>query len=171
MDTWIRNAMLNVFFNYLGGNEVFDHILPPINDKNERFNQGYPHVINLDTLKCPCGTSFLSKQSSAICVACGTATCSAECHDKYSQSVNNCLYHVNFVKNEETLKIQGLRNIKLIDLIKAMKLDLPVYSPTSITNSKFMKSMTYKPFEFILQRGFRQYGQPHVNKYNHRNIL
>jgi hypothetical protein len=57
--------------------------------------------------------------------------------------------------------LQGLRNLKATDFIKAMKLDIPMYSPTTFLNSKFMKSLTFKPFTAILQRGFRQYGQPH----------
>ncbi len=116
----------------------------------------------MEKLYCPCGCGFLSKMTSTICTACGIATCSAECHDKYSQSIDNCTYHVNFVKNEHTHKLQGLRNIKVTDLINAMKLELPQYSPTNLTNSKFIKSMIYQPFVFVLQRGFRQYGQPHI---------
>ena len=64
--------------------------------------------------------------------------------------------------NEETARIQGLRLIKVTDLINAMKLQLPVFTRTSLSNSKFLKALVSPtPFSFILQRGFRQYGQPH----------
>lgn len=56
-----------------------------------------------------------------------------------------------------------MRNLKVSDYVKAMKLELPNYSPVSISNSKFMKAlMSPYPFTLILQRGFRQYGQPNV---------
>ncbi len=138
--------------------------------KNERFNQGYPYLLDLKKLKCPCGTPFLSKETSTICSACGTATCSSECHNTYSQKDANCRFIRNFVINNQTSNIQvkckftkGLRNIRIKDLVYSMKNDFPAYSPASLSSHKFMKIVTGpSPFTFIVQRGFRQYGQPHV---------
>jgi len=115
-------------------------------------------------LKCPCGNHFLEKSTSTICSACGSASCSSECHDQHLQSNNRCLYSRNFNVNEKTKKIQGLRNIKVLDIINAYKFSVPNFTPLSISNSKFIKAlMSPDPLTIILQRGFRQYGQPHVN--------
>ena len=157
------NSHFDKYCNVEWGLEIFDNIEPAKNIKNERFNLGYPFMIDIQKLKCPCGCEFLSKETSTICAACGTATCSSECHDKYAQKENKCLFIKNFTPNEETAKIQGLRLIKVTDFLKAIKLNLQVYTRTSLVNSKFMKALVSpEPFTYILQRGFRQYGQPHV---------
>lgn len=158
------NKHFDKYCNMEWGLDIFDNLELSKNDKNEKFNLGYPFTFDMQKLKCPCGSPFLSKMSSSICSACGTATCSPECHDKYAQRENKCLFIKNFTPNAETSKIQGLRLIRVTDLITAMKLKLPAFSRTSLSNSKFMKAMTsMEPFKFILQRGFRQYGQPHVS--------
>ena len=56
---------------------------PPHNEKNDSFNSGYRTLFDWESAKCPCGARLVGKQTSSICSACGTATCSAECHDKY----------------------------------------------------------------------------------------
>ena len=160
------NSHIDRFCDVEWGTEVFGLLEPPLNDKNEKFNLGNPYIFDLQKIKCPCGTLLLSENTSTICSACGTATCSSECHDKYMQKENKCLFIKNFVPNEKTATIQGLRLIKVTDFINALKNDLPVFSPTSLSNSKFLKALVSPyPFLFILQRGFRQYGQPHVIKY------
>ena len=58
----------------------------PRNDMNEKFNLGYRTLIDLTELKCPCGNRIAGIRTATFCSACGTATCSAECHDKYVQS-------------------------------------------------------------------------------------
>jgi hypothetical protein len=157
------NKHFDNYCNMEWGLDVFDSLELSKNDKNERFNIGNPFLIDLQKLKCPCGTPFLSKSTSTICSACGTATCSAECHEAHSQRDNKCLFIRNFTPNAETALIQGLRLIKVVDILKAIKFEVPAYTNTSFTNSKFMKSMTGPSiFTIILQRGFRQYGQPHV---------
>jgi hypothetical protein len=161
------NKHFDKYCNVEWGLEVFTFLEPPRNEKNEKFNKGLPFGVDITKLKCPCGTPFLSKNTSAICSACGTATCSAECHEKYAQKEGKCLFINNFTPNSETATVQGLRLIKVTDFINAMKFNLPVLSPTSLSNSKFMKALTSPfPFYFILQRGFRQYGQPHVINFN-----
>ena len=123
-------------------------------------------LLDLEKLDCPCGSPFLDKSTSTICAACGSATCSAECHENHIQSNHLCLFINNFNKNAETKNIQGLRNIKAIDIINAYKFDVPLYIPLSVSNSKFIKAlMSPIPFSIILQRGFRQYGQPHVSEF------
>jgi hypothetical protein len=158
------NSHLDRYCDVEWGLEIFSDLELAKNDINERFNTGYPFILNLDKLKCPCGTPFLSKMTSTICSACGTATCSAECHDKYAQKENKCLFIRNFTPNETTAGIQGLRLLKVTDFLHAMKINLPIFSRTSLANSKFMKALVSpEPLSVILQRGFRQYGQPHVS--------
>lgn len=157
------NLHFDGYCNIEWGLEVFNSLEPTKNEKNEKFNLGYPMGLDIQKLACPCGTPFLSKMTSTICSACGTATCSADCHDKFAQKPDKCLFIKNFTPNEQTSLIQGLRIIKAVDFINAMKNDLPFYSPCSVSNSKFMKALLSPfPFYIILQRGFRQYGQPHV---------
>jgi len=44
-----------------------------------------------------------------------------------------------------------------------MKFDFPPLTPTSIASPKFIRPLVgFSPFSIILQRGFRQYGQPNV---------
>ena len=85
---------------------MFNNLEPVRNDKNDRFNMGYPFVTNLQTLKCPCGTDFLASEKSAFCSACATATCSSECHDKYMQKDKKCSFSSNFVDHRSTKHIQ-----------------------------------------------------------------
>lgn len=160
--------MLNVIentCNELGGLEVFNDLELAVDEKNDTLNLGHPFTVDLEALKCPCGTPFLDKSTSSICAACGSATCSAECHAKYAQDDGKCLFIRNFVENEQTVNIQGLRTLKATDFINAVKLDIPYLSPVSISNSRFMRALRgASPFTVIVQRGFRQYGQPHVCK-------
>jgi len=68
------------------GFDIFNHMEAPRNELNEIFNQGYRATVDLLKLKCPCGNPIPGIKTSTICAACGTATCSAECHDKFVQS-------------------------------------------------------------------------------------
>ena len=120
-------------------------------------------LLDIEKLKCPCGNHFLDKSTSTICAACGSATCSQGCHENHIQSNNLCLFINNFNRNHETKNIQGLRTIKVLDVINAYKFDVPPFEPISVSNSKFIKAlMSPIPLSIILLRGFRQYGQPHV---------
>lgn len=166
------NSHIDKYCDVQWGNDIFVDLEDSKNDKNERFNLGYPFTLNLDKVQCPCGSPFLSKMTSTICSACGTATCSAECHDKYAQKIKKCLFIRNFTPNKDTAEIQGLRFIKVTDILRAYKLNLPTFTRTSISNSKFMKALVSpQPFSLILQRGFRQYGQPHVSLISIRMLL
>ena len=65
------------------GFDVFNAMEAPRDDKNEAFNAGYRSLFSFEEAKCPCGGSLVGKKSSTVCAACGTATCSAECHDRF----------------------------------------------------------------------------------------
>ena len=82
------------------GFDIFNHMEAPRDETNEKFNLGYRTTIDLDILKCPCGNPIAGIRSSTFCAACGTATCSAECHDKFVQSKGKCLFIRNFVDTE-----------------------------------------------------------------------
>ena len=87
------------------GFDIFNVMEPPRNEINEMFNSGHQTTLDLTKLKCPCGNPIIGNKGSTICAACGTATCSAECHDKFAQSVGKCLFIRNFVPNDQTRKI------------------------------------------------------------------
>ena len=87
------------------GFDIFNDMEAPRNETNEIFNLGHRATVDLLKLKCPCGNQIPGIRTSSICAACGTATCSAECHDKFVQSVGKCLFIRNFVKNDQTQSI------------------------------------------------------------------
>lgn len=68
------------------GFDIFNVMEPPRDDKNEAFNAGYRTLLDFEKTKCPCGSKTVGNKNTTVCAACGTATCSAECHDKYVQS-------------------------------------------------------------------------------------
>ena len=68
------------------GFDIFKYMESPRNETNDNFNKGYRALVDLTKLKCPCGNDIAGSRTSTICSGCGTATCSAECHDKYVQS-------------------------------------------------------------------------------------
>ena len=65
------------------GFDIFNDMEAPRNEANELFNQGYRTTVDLLKLKCPCGNPIPGIKTSTFCAACGTATCSAECHDRF----------------------------------------------------------------------------------------
>lgn len=65
------------------GFDIFNVMEPPRNEKNEVFNAGYRSVLDFEKTHCPCGTKLAGKKDSSVCACCGTATCSAACHDKF----------------------------------------------------------------------------------------
>ena len=123
------------------GFDVFNAMEPPRNEINEKFNAGYRTLLDFESAKCPCGTPLVGKTSSTVCSACGTATCSAECHDHYVQSRGKCLFIRNFTINEVTSKIQGMRNIHWINAYAMFRDNLPEFTPSSRSSPKFMKAM------------------------------
>lgn len=47
--------------------------------------------------------------TAAICVACGTGTCSSNCHTVHMESTNLCTFHNNFKNPSESKKL-NVRN-------------------------------------------------------------
>lgn len=88
------------------GFDIFSHMEPSRSDLNDDFNAGYRTLFDFEQAKCPCGAPLVGKRDATVCAACGTATCSAECHDRFVQSQNKCLFIRNFMVNEETRHIQ-----------------------------------------------------------------
>lgn len=149
------------------GSELSLIIKKSATSENSRFNLGYPFVLNLLTLKCPCGTEFLSSENSSFCSACSNPTCSAECHKKYCEDEGYCNFKINFLESLETQQFNGMRLIDIKSLIKSIEEEFPPFARNSISNSKFMASLVGNdPFTIILQRGFRQYGQPRPEMLN-----
>ena len=65
------------------GFDIFNRMETPRNELNDQFNRGYRTKLDLTKLKCPCGNNIPGIRTSTFCAACGTATCSAECHDRF----------------------------------------------------------------------------------------
>lgn len=65
------------------GFDIFNSMEAPRNELNEKFNAGYRTLLDWESAKCPCGTKLVGNVKSTVCSACGTATCSAECHDHF----------------------------------------------------------------------------------------
>ena len=77
------NEHFDAFHRVDWGFDIFNKMEPPRNDLNEKFNSGYRTLMDFEDAKCPCGAKLVGKVQTTVCSACGTATCSAECHDKY----------------------------------------------------------------------------------------
>jgi hypothetical protein len=123
------------------GFDIFNVMEPPRNELNETFNAGHRATLDLTKLKCPCGNPIIGNKSSTFCAACGTATCSAECHDKFCQAPGKCLFIRNFVTNDATNKIQGLRTILWINQFAMMRDNHPPGTSFSMTSPKFMTAL------------------------------
>ena len=143
------------------GFDVFNSMEPSRNDMNDLFNAGYRTLLDWESAKCPCGTKLVGNKNSTICSACGTATCSAACHDHYVQSKGKCLFVRNFITRNETKDIQGFRNIYWLNAYLMYRDNLPEFTPCSRSSPKFMIAMLGPNKNTMwLQRGYRHYGQP-----------
>lgn len=150
------------------GVDLIPNLKKPYNEVNIKFNLGYPFILNLEEIKCPCGTPFLESNNSSICSACGTATCSSKCHHEHLTKTDSCCFDSNFFNEKYPVNVSsGLRSMRILDFLKAIEYNYPPFTRNSSSDSKFMSSYTgEEPFHIILQRGFRQYGQPHLNTLN-----
>lgn len=143
------------------GFDVFNAMEPPRNELNEKFNLGHRTLIDWETAKCPCGAPLIGKKESAICSACGTATCSAACHDYFVQSRGMCLFVRNFTSSADLRNIQGLRNIHWRNGYAMQKDGLKEFHTCAKSSPKFIHAMLGpKKNTMWLQRGFRHFGQP-----------
>lgn len=143
------------------GFDVFNAMEPSRDELNDKFNAGYRTLIDFEDARCPCGSRLVGKKTATVCAACGTATCSAECHDRYVQSQGRCLFIRNFVDSPETRHIQGLRNIYWINGYAMYRDNCCEFTECSTCSHKFMKAtLGPKKNTMWLQRGFRHYGQP-----------
>lgn len=141
------------------GFDVFVAMEPSRNELNDKFNSGYRTLLDWEEAKCPCGAKLVGNRDAAVCSACGTATCSPQCHDHFVQSKGKCLFIRNFIENAETSKIQGMRNIHWINGYTMMRDNHKEFTYCSRASPKFMIAMLGpKKNTMWLQRGFRQYG-------------
>ena len=149
---------------HIGGYDIFEHLKDEDTQKADLFNQGYPAILDLGKLKCPCGKTFLSSPESTVCAACGSATCSAQCHDHYIQRLGKCGFAKNFDLKSADFGVQGLRGIRLENISKMQKQGVPAYSQCSPVSARFVFAALGPAKDTLyLQRGFRIYGSPCVN--------
>ena len=141
-------------------------------------NKGCRVKLNWRKLRCICGKPWLEGKDPTICLACLTATCSAECHLQL-QETHQCLFFTNFTPNDHVYeKINGFRAMLYQNIGLA-----PDKGRVTFGSPRF--ASVYKEGEdhLIIQRGYRQYGQPMTNTtscmeviednpdYEHRNCL
>lgn len=102
-----------------------------------------------------------------MCAACGTWTCSQECHSQHMSELNNCTFHHNFARSLNAMVVrsnQSLRSVRLQVIRQLQKEKLAVGSPVCKTSRAFMFAMLGDTEDFVyVQRGYRQYGQMHVS--------
>lgn len=126
----------------------------------QQLNAGATCEVDLRDVVCPCGTAFLSGTDSAMCCACGTATCSAKCHGKYCQEGGICVYSSNFVpaeRKKREAKGGGCRCIKLRDLSSCKFGDWPIQC-----GPKFVwVEITQQVHVLKVRRGMWRWGDPH----------
>mmetsp|Transcript_1218 Transcript_1218/g.1280 ORF Transcript_1218/g.1280 Transcript_1218/m.1280 type:complete len:333 (+) Transcript_1218:37-1035(+) len=153
------------------GHRVFDDMKMPDSDKNVMFNQGYVTKLSLKKLKCPCGKPFVNSPSSTICSACGTATCSVQCHEKYVRSRGLCVFYKNFTFVEETkLRFNGLFSVQWHKIRPVIKTAEPGTLIPGTSRRFMITKFGQEPLTLDLQRGFRQYGQPHEETLEHMEV-
>lgn len=111
------------------GYDIFKYMEPPHNENNELMNMGYRTTFDLEDMKCPCGTKIKNSRYSTMCAACGSWTCSAQCHDTYIQREGKCVFIRNFIKNSDTAHIQGLRHILGMNVFAMHKDGLKEHTP------------------------------------------
>lgn len=141
------------------GFDIFNAMEPSRNEVNDKFNAGYRTLLDFDSARCPCGSSLVGKKTATVCSACGTATCSAECHDRYVQRQGRCLFIRNFTPGLGTESIQGLRNILWANAYAMFRDNHREFTACSRSSPKFMLAMLGPTKNTIwLQRGFRHYG-------------
>ncbi|KRX09541.1 hypothetical protein PPERSA_12284 [Pseudocohnilembus persalinus] len=130
-----------------------------LDNKNKLFNQGYLTKLTLEKLQCPCG-SYIDQErpGSGMCVACGTATCSHECHQKYVEEEHQCTFNNNFSKE---MKGRGMRSLLFKNISIMKKKGYSDFTQITKTSPHFITGLlTEKLSEIYLLRGFRQYGNP-----------
>jgi len=160
-----HDCIIYRFHTHIGGYEVFEHLREEEEtEKADLFNKGYPAILDLNKLKCPCGKSFLESEEATVCAACGSATCSALCHQNHIQSKRKCVFANNFmVTPQNELKFQGLRGIRLVNILAMQKSNQPKYTQCSPVSARFVfAALGPAKNTLYLQRGFRIYGSPCV---------
>jgi len=74
---------IDTFHSVDWGFDVFNAMEPSRSEINDKFNAGYRTLLDFETAKCPCGKKLVGSVTSTVCSACGSATCSPQCHDIY----------------------------------------------------------------------------------------
>lgn len=102
------------------------------------------------------GTPFLESATSAFCVACGNATCSAACHTRFFEHSSKCTFHNHFLEGSPVIQMRSLtrQNIEFGE-----KKKLAVGTLLNRTSRSYLFGMVHpEPGKLYAQRGYRQYG-------------
>lgn len=71
----------------------------------KEFNTGSLIHLDINKLKCICGKP--ANEHTAICAACGSATCSSECHHELEKQ-DKCKFHHNFTENAKNKSLRSI---------------------------------------------------------------
>lgn len=132
----------------------------------DKFNAGYKTQIDWEELKCSCGQPWAQGTQPTICIACGTATCSDDCHLQL-QDDHLCLFFTNLTPTDIVFEdINGFRAILLGNIEK-----VAVGQRVSYASPRFMNAVKNKEKSILIQRGFRQYGIPGANMLERMSVV
>ncbi|CAD8119256.1 unnamed protein product [Paramecium sonneborni] len=130
------------------------------------FNTGSLIQLDINKLQCICGKP--ADENTAICAACGSATCSQQCHQELVNQ-DKCKFHHNFT---EKAKLVSLRSILLKNAYFLFDKGYAQGTVFSRTSQNFISAfLTSQRSSIYLQRGFRQYGNPEIQTLNAMDIV
>ncbi|CAG9314901.1 unnamed protein product [Blepharisma stoltei] len=131
------------------------HLQHSGNSLIDAFNSGRKTLLHWSDIKCTCGKPWTHGSEPTICIACANATCSPECHIKL-QEQNVCLFYTNFAALDIVFEtVNGFRAILHKNFQIAKQGQRVTYA-----SPRFMSAFKHDENHILLQRGFRQYGQP-----------
>ncbi len=107
-------------------------------------------MLSVDVVRLK-GNSFLDKEDSFICAACGNISCSDKCHHDHYAEPDICQFKYNFLNKDEK---HSLPSITSQNIHYARKYNLAQGTPLNKTSRNFISA--YKSadeFKIYLQRG------------------
>lgn len=107
-------------------------------------------------VKCAgCSKDWHRGTEPTICIACGNPTCSAECH-LHLQDQGICTFYQNFTPlNDVYENLNGFRALLYKSILAAHLGQNVTYA-----SPRFMNAIKHDSDHILIERGFRQYGNP-----------
>ncbi len=130
--------------------------MKPTNSLLTSFNLGLRTTLKWPELSCAhCKRPWSSGSEPTICIACSNATCSSDCHLAL-QDQKVCTFFTNFTPITEVYEsTNGFRAILYRSILAA-----EIGQRVTYASPRFMSAVKYDSEHVMIQRGFRQYGNP-----------